>query len=89
MQFNVVKQQFLALTVAHDSNFHEQKLFVMGGSDGTIPLNHLIIVDKGEVKIEKGLATLGAVSFRTEHGILFYGGINPESGSFNGFALVQ
>lgn len=44
MDFNVVKQQFLALTVAHESNIYEGKLFVMGGSDGTIPLNYLMTV---------------------------------------------
>jgi hypothetical protein len=39
------------------------------------------------IQYEKGIVGIGAVSFVTDIGLLFYGGINAESHSFNGFAL--
>lgn len=84
----IASQISLNPMVAHESNLYNGQLYIMGGSDGNILVSELIILGK-TVQREKGVAGLGSVSFATDMGLVFYGGINAESHSFNGFALID
>jgi hypothetical protein len=84
--YKLVCQISLNPLVAHESNIYRDKLYIVGGSDGNILIDSMTILGKN-IQYEKGIVGIGAVSFVTDIGLLFYGGINAESHSFNGFAL--
>lgn len=85
--YSVAYHASLSPVVAHESSIFKDELYVVGGSDGVGPVDTLTIVGE-KVRSEKGLTGLGATSFVTDRGLVVYGGINPQSSSFNGWALL-